>query len=101
MQRAVSAHAQFSAVLSGVTTQAEVGPFPSLEQLRAYDAAAGEFLDNQASYLQKLNACSVTNRNCLLEADAWYNSNKGNAAERLTDAIQAIADEANSYGGTQ
>lgn len=100
-ERAVKAHAQFTEVLRGVTTQEEIGPFPSLEQLRAYDSAAAEFLDAQASYMRKLNACSPTNRGCYLEADAWYNANKGDAAERLTTAMQAIANEANNYGGPQ
>ena len=101
VQRAVGAHAAFTTVLGGVTTQSEIGPFPSLEQLRAYDVAARDFLYAQASYMQKLNACSISNRDCFLEADAWYNANKGDAAERLTDAMQAIADEANNYGGAQ
>ena len=101
VQRAVSAHGRFTTVLLGVSTQSEVGPFPSLEQLRAYDDAAREFLFTQASYMQRLNACSVTNRDCFLEADAWYNANKGDAGERLTDAMEAIANEANNYGGAQ
>lgn len=101
VQRAVSAHGRFTTVLLGVSTQSEVGPFPSLEQLRAYDVAARDFLFAQASYMQRLNACSITNRACFMEADAWYNGNKGDAAERLTDAMQAIANEANSYGGAQ
>ena len=101
VQRAVTAHRAFTTILSGVRTQSEVGPFPSLEQLRAYDVAAREFLDAQASYMQRLNACSITNRDCFLEADAWFNANKGDAAERLTDAMQAIANEANNYGGAQ
>jgi hypothetical protein len=101
VQQAVRTHAEFSAVLSGISSQAEVGPFPSLEQLRAYDSAAAEFLDTQASYVERLNACSVTNRNCYLEADAWYKANRGDAGDRLTSAMQAIANEANNYGSTQ
>jgi hypothetical protein len=101
VQRAVSAHGRFTTVLGGVSTQSDVGPFPSLEQLRAYDDAAREFLFAQESYMQRLNACSITDSDCFLEADAWYNANKGDAAERLTDAMQAIANEANNYGGAQ
>lgn len=101
VQQAVRTHAQFSAVLRGVTSQAEVGPFPDLAQLRAYDLAAAEFLDTQASYVQRLNSCTTTDRNCYLEADAWYQANRGDAADRLTAAMQAIADEANNFGRTQ
>ena len=101
VQRAVSAHGRFTTVLLGVSTQSEVGPFPSLEQLRAYDVAARDFLFAQASYMQRLNDCSITNRDCFIEADAWYNANKGDAAERLTTAMQAIANEAKNFGGAQ
>lgn len=96
-QDALQAHREFTLVLSTVTSQEQIGPVPSLTQLRAYDVAADEFLRNQASYFERLNACSPTNRSCFLEADAWYNANKGNAAERLVEAMKAIAEETDNY----
>lgn len=101
VQKAVGAHAQFSATLRGITTQDEVGPIPSLELLRMYDAAAGEYLNAEATVFQKLSACSPSNQDCLRIALDWYEANAGDAADRMVNAMQAIEDEATSYGGTQ
>ena len=101
VQQALGAHAQFSAVLRSITTQDEVGPFPSLELLRAYDVAAGEYLNAEATTLQKLGACSPSNQDCLRITFDWYEENAGDSAERMVDAMRAIQDEARSYGGTQ
>ena len=101
VQQAVTAHAQFSSLLAGITTQAEVGPGPSLEQLRAYDSAAGEYLDTEAAAIQKLRTCSITDKSCLRAAIAWYEDNSGDSAERMLRAMDAISNELSTLGGNQ
>lgn len=101
LQQAVQAQAAFTALLDITTSQSQVGPFPSLVSLRAYDDAAVEFYDVEAEFLQRLDACSPGNTGCFQEARSWYEANFGDTGERLYATTQDIANEARSYGSAQ
>lgn len=94
-------HSLFSIALNGVDSQDEIGPYPTLADLREYDTASEEFLEVQSEYMERLAACPITDQNCFLQADAWFNANKGNTADRFVASVRAITDSAREWETTR
>ncbi len=90
-------HSLFSIALDGVEFQNEIGPFPTLAELREYEMASADYLEVHTEYMERIAVCSITNRDCFLRADAWFNANKGSTADRFIEAVRAISESARDW----